>query len=174
MAPLGAARHVKVLFFGMLIIRLSVDVFSWHVTLLAIVIGHGATPRKCGAVKDKLFPAFISRRSLQCSHCYDKHNSLSFLKARRSAARWGHSFKVYLSRRRVFSALLCGHSRQPEESRVVKNSPTCTISIPKNRIFTRRTAPSGATFGGTVAYRLKGKLILKSSNIYVWLTFQDI
>ena len=45
---------------------------------------------KRGAVKDKLFPAFISRRSLQCSPCYDKQYSLSFLTcsaARRDAAR---------------------------------------------------------------------------------------
>ena len=37
--------------------------FLRHVTLLAIVIGHRATPKKCGAVKDQLFPAFFSRRS---------------------------------------------------------------------------------------------------------------
>ena len=33
-------------------------VFLRHVTLLVIVIGHRATPKKRGAVKDKLFPAF--------------------------------------------------------------------------------------------------------------------
>ena len=37
-------------------------VFLRHVILLAIVICHRATSKKCGAVKDKLFPAFISQR----------------------------------------------------------------------------------------------------------------
>ena len=32
-------------------------------SLPAIVIGHRATPKKRGAVKDKLFPAFFPRRS---------------------------------------------------------------------------------------------------------------
>ena len=41
---------------------------------------------KRGAVKDKLFPAFISRHSLQCSTCYDKQYSLYFFSARRGAA----------------------------------------------------------------------------------------
>ena len=36
-------------------------------TLLVFVTGHRATPKKRGAVKDKLFPAFISRRGAACS-----------------------------------------------------------------------------------------------------------
>ena len=32
-----------------------------HVILLASVIGHRATPKKCGAVRDKLFSASILR-----------------------------------------------------------------------------------------------------------------
>ena len=39
--------------------------FLRHLPLLAIVIGHRATPN--GAAKDKLFPAFISRRGAACS-----------------------------------------------------------------------------------------------------------
>ena len=53
-----------------------------------------------------------------------------------------------LSRRRVFSAFPCGQSCTIAR-RVMwrKNSPPCIISIWKNpRIFTRRAAPSGATF----------------------------
>ena len=54
-----AARRVTSMFWGMLIMHGGF--FLRHVTLLAIVIGHRATPKKRGAVKDKLFPAFISR-----------------------------------------------------------------------------------------------------------------
>ena len=54
------------------------EFFLRHVTLLAIVIGHRAAPNK----------RIASRRSLQCSPCNDKQYSLSFFKARRSAA-WG-------------------------------------------------------------------------------------
>ena len=50
-------------------------------TILAIVISHRAAPKKCGAVKDKLFPAFISRHSLAVySLCNDKQYSLAFLR----------------------------------------------------------------------------------------------
>ena len=68
----------------------SAWVFLRHVTLLAIVIGHRATPKKCGVVKYKLFPDFISRRgtaqrgaarrSSQCSPCNDKQYSLCFFR----------------------------------------------------------------------------------------------
>ena len=49
--------------------RESPDDYAWrvflrHVTLLAIVVGHRATPKKRGAVKNKPFPAFISRRDV--------------------------------------------------------------------------------------------------------------
>ena len=91
-APQRAARRVKILFFWMLIMHGRF--FLQHVTVLAIVIGHRATPKKRGAVKDKLFPAFISRRgserrSLQCSPYYDKQYSPCFFTARRSAASGG-------------------------------------------------------------------------------------
>ena len=39
-------------------------VFSRHVSLLSIVIGHRATTKKYGAVKDKLFPARRSTAQL--------------------------------------------------------------------------------------------------------------
>ena len=55
-APLREARRVKILFF-------YAD-YAWRVFLrhVTIVTGHRATPKKCGAVKDKLFPAFFLRR----------------------------------------------------------------------------------------------------------------
>ena len=58
-APLRAARRLKILFFGGC--WLCMEVFIRHVTIPAIVIGHRAMPKKCGAVRDKLFAAFISR-----------------------------------------------------------------------------------------------------------------
>ena len=63
--PIRAAWRVKILFFGMLIMHGGF--FLRNVTFLATVIGHKATPKKCGAMKDKLFPAFISQRSAACS-----------------------------------------------------------------------------------------------------------
>ena len=93
-----AARRVKILFFRMLIMHGGFFVATGNSS------GYCDWPQsnaeKRGAVKDKLFPAFISRRSaaqrgeaqrsLQCSPCYDKQYSLSFLTcsaARRGAAR---------------------------------------------------------------------------------------
>ena len=77
-APLEAARRVKILFFGMLIMhggeffttRDSSGYRDWP----------QSKPKKRRAVKDKLFPAFISRRgaawrSSQCIPCNDKQYS---------------------------------------------------------------------------------------------------
>ena len=88
-APPKAARRVKILFFFYADYAWRIY-FLRHVTLLAIVIGHRATPKNV-AVKDKFFPAFISRRGaalrslqcspLQCRPCYDKLYSLYFFNA---------------------------------------------------------------------------------------------
>ena len=98
MAPSRAARRVKILF-------LDAD-YAWRVFFATrSSAGNCDWPQsnaiKHGAVKDKLFPAFFSRRSaawhsaarwgatrrsLQCSPCYDKQYSLYFFNVQRGAA----------------------------------------------------------------------------------------
>ena len=85
------------------------EVFLRHVTLLVIVIGHRATPKKRGAVKNKTLPSFHfpaqrgeAQRGPACCVARAMINStvyifLTYSAAQRNAARrgvrWGRTFR---------------------------------------------------------------------------------
>ena len=95
---------------------------------------------KLGAVKDKLFPAFISRRSaaqLAVYPCNDKQYSLSVFKAQRSTARrgvwWGRTLSVIASHRLFFFYRRC-------VSRVI-STMTSSVAWRHFRLISSRFCP---------------------------------